>query len=229
MRKFVLFIIVLCFSISICFAQKNKTPAKTIEPKKIIQPETIGEISDAEWKNLTDTLQAEDWNKSASLAAQYLQNLKTDNEKKQLARLRYFYLYALAGKILTASSSGIPVETDSMWKELDAAVGSFIGKEFVSPPRLFLPVCKTVLNYVCAVKDNDHLLRTTATNTEGTMIHSFEYVTFDEKISWGEFVEKETFLGGKLKRAEFNQDMSKLWVMRLFFEKGFVRVVINEK
>jgi hypothetical protein len=29
-------------------------------------------------------------------------------------------------------------------------------------------------------------------------------------------------LGGTLKRAEFNQDLAKPWVMRLFFEKGFV-------
>ena len=44
------------------------------------------------------------------------------------------------------------------------------------------------------------------------------------------FAGKEVFLGGKLKRAEFNQDLSKLWVMRLIFENGFARVIVpNDK
>lgn len=227
MKKFILFTILFCSFNLICAAQKPKTPVKKVEPKTI-EPQSIPEISDADWKNLTDVLKAEDWNKSAALAAQYLQNLKADNEKKHLAQLRYIYLYALAGKILAASSVKVPIETDSLWKELDEAVGSFIGKEFVLPPRRFLPECKDVLNYICPVKNNDRLLRVTATNDEGTMIHSFDYVSFDEKISLDKFADTETFLGGRLKRAEFNEDMSKLWVMRLIFEKGFVRVVVSK-
>jgi hypothetical protein len=83
-----------------------------------------------------------------------------------------------------------------MWKELDTAVGNFVGKEFVLPARRFLPECKAVLNYICAVKNNNRLLRVTATNKEGAMIHSFDYVTFDEKISWGELIEKRLFSAG---------------------------------
>jgi hypothetical protein len=119
-----------------------------------------------------------------------------------------FYLYALAGKILA------PTIPKFRWKRIrlervEIAVSSFAGKESFWPPRRFLPECKAVLNYICAVRNNDRLLRVTATNKEGVMIHSFDYVTFDEKISWGELIEKESFLGGKLKKAEFNQDMSK--------------------
>jgi len=229
MKKFVLFTILLCYSASICIAQNRRTPVKTIEAK-LTRTQTIAEFSEIEWKVLTDALQAEDWKTSAPLASRYLEKLKIDNEKKQLAQLRYFYLYALAGKILAASTSvKAPVEINLMWNELDVAVSKFAGKEFVLPPRRFLPECKTVLNYICAVKDNNRLLRVTATNKAGTMIHSFDYVTFDEKISWGEFIDKEIFLGGKFKRAEFNQDMSKLWVMRLIFEKGFARVIVADK
>ncbi len=228
MSKFFIFTILLCFSVATGDTQNRrapvKTPIKTIETKLL--PATVAEFSEAEWKILTDALQAEDWKTSVPLASQYLGKLKIENEKKQLAQLRYFYLYALAGKILAASSVKIPIETDSMWNELDAAVGSFVGTEFVLPPRRFMPECKAVLNYICAVKDNDRAVRVTATNKAGTMIHSFDYVTFDEKIFSGEFADKEIFLGGKLKRAEFNQDMSKLWVMRLIFEKGFARVVV---
>jgi hypothetical protein len=227
MKKFILFTILLCFSVSISTAQKPKTAATPINPK-LIQPTTVTEISGAEWTILIDALQAENWKTAALVASQYLEKLKTDNDKKQLAQLRYFYLYALAGKILAASTSKIPVEKSSLWRELDTAVGNFIGKEFILPPRQFLPECKAVLNYICAVKDNDRLLRVTATNKEGVMIHSFDYVTFDEKISWGELIENQAFLGGKLKRAEFNQDMSKPWVMRLIFDKGFIRVVVTD-
>ncbi|CAA9414793.1 MAG: hypothetical protein AVDCRST_MAG74-2542 [uncultured Pyrinomonadaceae bacterium] len=229
MSKLFIFTILLCFSASAGDAQNRRASVKTIETKQLQTP-TVAEFSETEWKILTDALQAEDWKTSALLASQYLEKLKIENEKKQLAQLRYFYLYALAGKILAASSVKIPIETDSMWKELDAAVGSFVGKEFVLPPRRFMPECKAVLNYICHVKDNDRALRVTATNKTGTMIHSFDYVTFDEKILSGEFADQEIFLGGKLKRAEFNQDMSKLWVMRLIFEKGFARVILaNDK
>jgi hypothetical protein len=227
MKRFILAVFLLCFSVSICFAQKPKTSVEPIKQKPLPTP-IVAEISDAEWKILIDALQTENWKTSSLLAAQYLEKLKNDNEKKQLAQLRYFYLYALAGKILAAYNSKIPVEKNSIWKELEIAVSSFAGKEFVLPPRRFLPECKAVLNYICAVRNNDRLLRVTATNKEGVMIHSFDYVTFDEKISWGELIEKESFLGGKLKKAEFNQDMSKPWVMRLTFDKGFVRVIVED-
>jgi plasmid stability protein len=228
MSKLFIFTILLCFSVSAGDAQNRRAPVKTIETKQL-QAATVAEFSEAEWKILTDALQAEDWKTAALLASQYLGKLKIENEKKQLAQLRYFYLYALAGEILAASSVKVPIETDSLWKELDAAVGSFVGKEFVLPPRRFMPECKSVLNYICAVKDNDRAVRVTATNKAGTMIHSFDYVTFDETIFSGEFADQEIFLGGKLKRAEFNQDMSKLWVIRLIFEKGFARVVAASK
>ncbi|MDQ3063710.1 MAG: hypothetical protein M3R14_12760 [Acidobacteriota bacterium] len=229
MKKIILFSILLCLFVPICFSQKRQTPINTVKPQPIQKP-IITEVSDSEWKILTAALQSENWEKSAILASQYLQKIKIDNEKKQLAQLRYFYLYALAGKILTFSSAKKIIEENAAWEELDKAVGSFIGKEFVLPPRRLLNDCKEVVNYICAVTGNDRALRVTATNKTGTAIHSFDYVGFDEKILSGEFAERETFLGGKLKTVEFNQDMSKPWVMRLIFEKGFVSLVVkNDK
>ena len=227
MKKIILFIILWYLFVPICFAQKPQTPVKISKPQPVQTP-IITEISDSEWKILTAALESENWEKSALLASQYLQKIKIDNEKKQLAQLRYFYLYALAGKILTFSSDKQTIEENAAWEELDKAVGSFIGKEFVLPPRRLLNDCKEVLNYICAVTGNDRALRVTATNRVGTAIHSFDYVAFDEKILSGEFAERETFLGGKLKTVEFNQDMSKPWVMRLIFEKGFVSFVVKD-
>ena len=229
MKKLILYTILLCLFVPICFAQKRQTPISPAKPQPVQTP-TATTISDTEWNILTATLQTENWEKSAFLASQYLQKIKIDNEKKQLAQLRYFYLYALAGKILTFSSAKKTIEENAAWRELDEAVGKFIGKEFVLPPRRLLNDCKEVLNYICAVTGNDRALRVTATNKMGTAIHSFDYVGFDKKILSGEFAERETFLGGKLKTVEFNQDMSKPWVMRLIFEKGFVSLVVkNDK
>ncbi len=102
---------------------------------------------------------------------------------------------------------------------------TFLGKEFLLPPRQFLSDCQQRVNYICPVKDNDKVLRVTATNKDATMILSFDYVLFDTKLDLNEFAATQAFLGGTLKKVEFNDDLSKPWVMRLIFEKGFVRVV----
>jgi len=221
MKKFVLPVILLTAAIG--FAQKSQ-PTKPSESKPV-QKSAATVFSDAEWKTLTDAFQSEDWTKSATLAALYLQKLKADNDKKQLAQLRYLRLYALSGKILAVSSANIPADNDALWKELDDAAGSFNGQEFILPPRRYLNECVKVANYICRVADNDRALRVTATNREGTAIHSFDYVVFDDKSLLDNLPESELFLGGILKRVEYNQDSTKPWVMRLIFEKGFVNVV----
>ncbi len=224
MKKLVLLIALLNFSVVFCPAQKPAANVKTVKPTPILRSGAT-EISDAEWKILTDALQAEDWTKSASVAAQYLPKLKVDNDKKQLAQLRYLRLFALAGKILAVSGANVPVNTDALWKELNDAAGEYEGKEFVLPPRSFLNDCAKRVNYICRVADNERALRVTATNKSGTGIHSFDYIIFDEANRLNNLPESELFLGGTLKRVEYNQDLSKPWVMRLIFEKGFVSVV----
>lgn len=223
MRKIIIYTFIFSLSVAAAIGQQTKPAVKTSQPKSTPAP-IAKEIPAAEWKILTDALQAEDWKTSALLASKHLERLKIDNEKKQLARLRYFYLYALAGKILTTSATDLPLETEANWKMLDKAISDFTGKEFVLPPRQFKAECTGVLNYICPVKSNDSALRITATNKTGMMIHSFDYILFENKLTLNDFAEKELFLGGKLDRAEFNQDVSKPWVMRLFFDKGTVSV-----
>lgn len=223
MKKFILVPILFCLSASICFAQKRGAIIKPTKPP--IKTAPVAEISAADWKILTDALQSENWEKSATLAAQYSKKLEADNDKKQLAQLRYLSLYALAGKILALSSANKTAEEEAAWKTLDEAVGGFIGKEFVLPPHQSLADCKKSVNYICAVQSDDRALRITDTNKAGTSIHSFDYILFDKEISVGDSAENKIFLGGNLKRAEFNQDLSKRWVMRLIFERGFVSLV----
>jgi hypothetical protein len=226
MRKIIFFTILICISVSGVFAQKGPTPVKAVQPVPTAA-KVVTEISETDWNILASSLRAEDWNKSAALAAAHLENLKTENEKKQLAQLRYIYLYTLAGKILAFNAQKNTLEAEKTWSELDRVMETFIGREFVLPPRPFASDCAKRLNFICPVKNNPQAFRTTATNKEGSAIHSFDYVLFDQPIDIKEFREKETFLGGTLQKAEYNDDKSKPWVIRLFFNKGFIRVVLK--
>jgi hypothetical protein len=225
MKKFTL-AIVFCLSVSAAFGQKIITnPTETSQTISIPNAPTI---SDNEWKVLTDALTTEKWDTAAFYASGLLNRLKVDNDRKQIAQLRYFYLFSLAGKILKSHDAGKKADEEAAWKELDKAVTSFIGKEFVLPPREYRNSCDKGLNFVCKVENNEKAFRTAATDKDGKGIHSFDYVVFEKKVDLKEYLEKQVFLGGTLKKVEFNDDMSKPWVMYLIFEKGFVRVVVNE-
>lgn len=226
MRKIIFFTILMGLSAAAIPAQKSPTTVKKPLNRVPFEAKIVTEISSADWNSLAAALDGEDWNKSAELGAQYLQNLKTDNDKKQLAQLRYLYIYALTGKILAANLQNNALEAEKNWDELDRVIAAFIGKEFVLPPRQFVENCDKALNVICQVKDNSNALRTTATNREGNAIHSFDYVAFDQAVNIREFNAKPTFLGGILRKADYNEDKTKPWVIRLFFNKGFVRIIL---
>lgn len=227
MKRFVFLSILICLSATFCFAQKIVKIEKPDE-KSPAANSFSPEISDKEWQFVNDSMRSEDWENSALLTSRLIKRTKAETEKKQLAQLRYFYLYSLAGKVIAYSEAKKSVEEEAARKELNKAAESFIGQEFIMPPRQFLADCNRVLNYICTVKNNNNALRVTATNKEGTAIHSFETVLFDQKIELKEFIGKETFLGGTLAKVEFNESKSNLWIMRLSFVKGFVRVVVDK-
>ena len=201
-------------------AQRRKAPVKPVA-KAPVRPAVI-EISDTDWKALADVLQSEDWSKAATLANAQLSVLKAENDKKQLAQLRYLRLFALAGVILEFNQKANAAEAERAWLELDRAVASFIGKETVLPPREFAADCAGKLNYICRVRNTPTALRTTSTNKSGDGIHSFDYVRFDSAVEDLKSDNSKIFLGGVLEKAEYNDDPAKPWVLRLFFTKGFV-------
>ena len=227
MNKIILITILICLSAAGVFAQKTKNPIRSIPQRVPVQQKILTEIADADWDLLAGALTTEDWNKSTDLAAQYLENLKAENDKKQLAQLRYIYIYALTGKILDYNAKANILEAEKTWNELDRVIATFIGKEFILPSRRFVEDCSKLLNVICRVKDTTNAFRTTATNIEGNAIHSFDYVVFDQSVDIKEFEGKPTFLGGILRKADYNEDKSKPWVLRLYFNKGFVRVIVQ--
>jgi hypothetical protein len=225
MKSFIFIAVFTLISAAGIFAQPPRVPAK-VTPRNV-PFKTVTEISDADWLTLATALEKQDWKLSAALAAQHLQALKADNDKKQLAQLRYIYLYSLAGQILAANAQANATEAEKIWTEVDRVMETFINKEFVMPARPFSSDCEKKLNVICPVKDTPNAFRTTATNQEGNAIHSFDYVQFDQPVNIKEFTDKETFMGGVLRRAEYNEDKTKPWVLRLFFNKGFLRVVVK--
>lgn len=225
MKKFIFITLLIFISAAVYSAQTPRVTGK-VTPRNV-PFKTITEIPAADWQTLAATLEKEDWKQSAALSAQHLQTLKTENEKKQLAQLRYIYLFSLAGQILTYNAQGNALEREKAWTQLDKVMETLVNKEFVMPARPFTTDCDKKLNVICQVKDTPNAFRTTATNKEGSGIHSFDYVQFDTAFNIKEFDGKETFIGGILQRAEYNEDKSKPWVLRLFFKNGFVRVVVK--
>ena len=224
MKKVVLLVILFCLSAVVCFSQKSKTPAKS-NAAKPAQVKAIAEIPDTDWRILVDAVQAENWEKSASLANGYLAKIKTENNKKQIARLRYILLYALAGKIIETSFAGKKAEEAKARIELEKTANGFLGKEFFMPSREVSDNCEGRLNYVCRSKQQENVLRVTTTSQAGTAIYSFEYLRLKQNFSITENIGKEVILSGVLRKIEFNLNKSNVWIMRLFFENGSVNVV----
>ena len=104
MKKFIFFAVLICLSAVGIFAQPPRVPGK-ITPRNV-PFKTVTEISDAEWLTLATALEKEDWKQAVTLADRYLQTLKTENDKKQIAQLRYIYLFSLAGQILFYNAQG---------------------------------------------------------------------------------------------------------------------------
>jgi hypothetical protein len=204
----------------ISFGQNSKVPIKSVPLKTAQAPPSpnVNKISEAEWNEIVKALKAEDWDKTLILVSASLKKLKTDNENKQLARLRYFQLYSLAGKVS---------KNPAVYNELEKIANSYIGQDFLMPSREIAADCDKKLNYICPVLDTEKVLRVTAINKSATAILSFEYVQLADKFDVIANNGKQVFLGGRLKKIQFNPEKSSDWIMRLYFENGIADIVAN--
>ncbi|MGI8555211.1 MAG: hypothetical protein ACR2LT_02495 [Pyrinomonadaceae bacterium] len=219
MKRYIFLISLLFLTVSsTLYAQKRRTPIKPA-PKKTAAAATapLTEISAKDFGAVTAALDKEDWTQAAFLSSLALAKLKTENGKKQLAQIRYFYLYALAGK---TAQGKMP------YSELEKIAGKFIGEEFLMPRRTILADCTGKVNYICAVKDDHQTLRVTATDRAAN-IHSFEYVKLDEAFDLTEMDGKSAMLGGNLEKIESYANKSNVRILRLFFTKGFVNIAAS--
>lgn len=213
MKKFIFIFILFCLTVFPIFGQKRKTIVKPAPKKQTAAP--LAEISAADWDAVTAALNKENWTQAALLSSSALGKLKADNDKKQLARLRYFYIYALAGKA---------AEGKATYAELEKIADGFIGKEFVMPSRTILASCAGKVNYICPVKDNDRVLRVTATDKVAT-IHSFEYIKLAASLNAENYNGKNAILDGTLEKVESYLNKSGVKILRLIFGQGFVNII----
>jgi hypothetical protein len=211
------FIIIACLFVAAGagFAQTRKTPAKP-SASKPAPVTTVSELPAAEWSGIIKALEAEDWEKASLLSGNALKKLRLENDKNQLARLRYIYLFSLAGRVAQSKMTAT---------ELQNIAQAFVGQPFIMLDRNALTNCQNSLNYVCPVKANQSALRVSATNKAFTTIHSFENVKLLQPFDFTQNNLKNVFVGGTLRQVEVNQKPEKVWIMRLSFDNGWVQIV----
>jgi hypothetical protein len=215
MQRFIIVIACLFVAAGGSFAQKRKTPAKPSTPKPA-PVTTVSELPEGEWSGIIRALEAEEWDKSSMLSGNALKKLRFENDKNQLARLRYIYLFSSAGRVAQGKMTAT---------ELQNIAQTFVGQAFIMLDRNALTNCQNSLNYVCPVKANKSALRVSATNKAFTTIHSFENVKLLQPFDFTQNNLKNVFVGGTLRQVEVNQKPEKVWIMRLSFENGWVQMV----
>lgn len=219
MRKAVLVSTLIILLSAASFGQVIQPPAGTAPQKPVQAALKVTEIDSKEWGNIIKALDDEDWKWASALIRTSMAKLTADNEKRQLAQLRYFYLYSLAGK---ASQNVLA------YSELEKAVFELTDAEFLFPARKVLADCTRSVNHICPVKGTESALRMTATNKSVSQIHSFEYVelpnSFNTKANSG----RKAYVSAYLKKAELNPKRPDSWIVRLYFYGGQIDVVTEK-
>ena len=215
MKTYLFLFVVLCFTIFPAFGQQRRTPVKTAPKKIAATAAPATEIAAKDWDEIIAALDSENWARATLLSSASISKLKADNNNKQLARLRYFYIYALAGQVAAGTST---------FAELEKVADGFIGTEFLMPSREILADCSGRVNYICAVTDAGNELRVTATDRTAT-IHSFEYVGLPQKFDIAQNTGKSAVLRGTLRKAEYYLTKMQIRIIRLIFDNGFVNIV----
>jgi hypothetical protein len=217
MKKYAVLFLLLAFAALPLCAQKRRVAQKKVAaaaPPAV----TVTEISVAEWDALTESLNKEDWTLSTALSSAAMNKLQGENDKQQLAQLRYLYVYALTGKVAQGKAT---------YAELEKALPNFIGREFVMPSRTILADCNQKVNYICSVKDEDGVLRVTAADKVAT-IHLFEYVKLSESFDAAKNDGKSAALSGILEAYENYSGKPNTKIVRLIFAAGLVTLAPTE-
>lgn len=229
MKKVFLVLFLIFFAFAGVFAQIDKSSPVAARVLPNGKPIVANGISEDKWNVLVAAISREDWTETSFLAEDYMKQLKAETEDRQLARLRYIYLYALAGQIVDFSVSGKKVGEENTRRELERAAKEFTGEDFLLPVRKIRADCEGILNYVCPSKENSDVFRIASTNSTGTSVHSFDYVKMKGvKLDAAKHTNKNVILGGTLEKAEFNPNQSNVWIMRLIFKNGYVKEIYGK-
>jgi hypothetical protein len=193
--------VVLTLFLLLCFTTASAQNTKTVD-----------RLSDEQWHELETALNKENWIKSADLAAKFLKEAP-NGEEREIGLLRYIFIFASAGKFTKGKMN---------FEDLEKAMKALVGKTVSLPPRVLSINCRPALNTICAKKGESDELFSAATNKDRTNIHAAEIIQLAKKIDLTERVGSAVVVGGSIKAIEPNPNKSRLLVMRLYIENGFI-------
>lgn len=137
------------------------------------QSKSAATLSEKQWDDLFTALENEDWGKAAEYSSKYMRELKDEDREKSLARLRYMFIFASAGKVIEGKMS---------YEELEKSLKAFVGQEIMMPHSRIAVDCKGQLNTLCFYSDGNFDLSTASTNRSGTNIHAIEWIKLRENL-----------------------------------------------
>jgi hypothetical protein len=182
------------------------------------QPKPANTLSEKQWNDVVSALEAENWNAAADYSLKYMKQLKVDNPEKSLARLRYVFLFASAGKV---------IEGKMRRAELEKIVNNFVGKEIVLPDIPIRVDCKGALNAICASDEGNYDLLIASTNMKGTSIHALVNVKLKAKVDYASHKGEEASVGGVIRSIELNPNVMRIWAIRITLEKGYIMLLVS--
>jgi hypothetical protein len=215
MKRICFFIFIFLIVFSNVFGQKKKVVTKPKSNAKVVLPATV-EIPENDWYLLNVSVSAEDWKKVEQITLEYLKKLPSENSKKQVAQLRYIYIFALQGQVANG---------DLDFEKLDEILQTFIGKDFLMPSRQISKSCKNILNYICPSENKENSLWIAATNSKGTVIHSFEYFQLNETFDIEKNKNRIAFSSGTLQEFTLNPRKTNTWIARLYFNNSQIAII----
>ncbi|HEU4769569.1 MAG TPA: hypothetical protein VFS77_19540 [Pyrinomonadaceae bacterium] len=172
-------------------------------------------LNEQQWEKLFSALEAEDWEKSAELAKQYLAKLKTDDAQKSMARLRYMLLFSSAGKVTAGKMS---------YEELKKVVDPLVGTEVQLPYGKIIQDCHGNFGALCLTPKGSRDVTVASANQTGTNIHAFVYTDLTGEIDSEALLGKFGAVRGVVESIQYNPNQSKIWLMRVFLKDGSIEL-----
>lgn len=170
-------------------------------------------VTDDHFQSLLVAVSNEEWDKTVSLASEYLKQMKSDDER--LPRLRYIYLYGAAGK----TSEG-----RMEFEDLTKLSRDFVGKDIAVPYRPITSDCGRTFNFICPSKGAKDKFMVAASNKTATTILAFEYVTLKEAFDFSSHEGETASVEGVVQAITPNPNKSRAIVMRIYIVNAVLRL-----
>jgi hypothetical protein len=170
-----------------------------------------GEVSADDWGKLHTALRAERWTAAVELTLDLLDRLP-ETALHERAQLRYTYLFALSGEVVTGDRSR---------EELAERIEPLIGQEFILPGHLVAdPATNGPMFNQIAKTDSDETVMVIAANADASSIHCFEYATLSAPVDLAAHTDDIGYLRGRLARIETNP--SAAWAARVYLDDASI-------